>query len=120
METSPLNLLILDENKMGAEPLKAYLNSKFGTQINISLFFEEEACVRSIDQNSSVIVLNYFLDKNDKTMERGLKVFNSIRKKKPTVEVIMMTSKMEGARAIDELQEMVTKYITRKEYYKKR
>lgn len=120
MEPAPLSLLILDENKLAAEPLSAYLTSKFGSRISVSLFFDEESCLKNIDDNSQVIVLNYFIAQSDKAMEQGLKVFNSIRKKKPKTEIIMMTSKMEGSKAVEELREIASKYIIRKEYYKKR
>lgn len=120
MTSSPLKLLILDENKLVAEPLKDYLNSEFGSRISISLFFDEDNCVKSIDENSHVIVLNYFLNEEDNAIEKGLKRFNSIREKKPKAQVVMLTSKIKGTGAVEEFHKIASKYIVRKEYYQKR
>lgn len=90
MGTQALNLFIVDDNKMVVTGLKNYLKDKFGKALNISTFATGEECLNNLDEDTNVVILDYFLeDKN------GNEVLKSIKKMNPDTEVIMLSSNEE-------------------------
>lgn len=117
MKTSQLNLLILDDNSLIGNPLSEYLNNRFGSRINLSLFADGDECIRNIDHNSHILILNYAMDGEDKGAQRRGEIFQNIKKMNPKTEVTMLTSKQGVFDATREIQQNVSDYIRRKERY---
>lgn len=119
MKTAVLNLLILDDKTIMAGPLSDYLNSRFGRRVAISTFFDADRCMRAMDNNSHVIILNYFINGKDKDnrYKNGLNTFNSIKKHNPSAEVTMITSNGDMTKATEEMQRGACEYIMHREQY---
>ena len=87
METQGINLFIVDDNRLVVTTLKQYLQSKFGDSLRISTFDDGESCLKKIDKQTHIVILDYFMkDKN------GLEGLKSIKAINPKTEVIMLSS----------------------------
>ncbi len=117
MKSSKLNLLILDDNLAIAQPLTNYLNNRFGERINLSMFIDGNECIRSIDQDSHVLILNYAMNGYDEGARNRGEIFKRIKRRNPKTEVTMLTSKQNVMDATEEIQRRVGEYIRRKERY---
>jgi ActR/RegA family two-component response regulator len=115
MKTTPLNLLILDKNSMIIGPLSTYLNTRFGERISISPYSNTEECILYVDKKSHVIILDYFLNHEDRSSTKGLKVFESIKKRKPGTKITLLTSREDIEVAIEEMEQGASKYIMKNE-----
>jgi ActR/RegA family two-component response regulator len=115
MKTTPLNLLVLDKNSLIVGPLSTYLNSRFGERVNISTYSDADECMLYVDKKSHVIILDYFINHEDRNATKGLKVFETMRKRNPESKVTMLTSREDIGVAIEEMQQGASKYIMKNE-----
>jgi DNA-binding NtrC family response regulator len=112
-----LNLLILDDNLAISGPLTKYLNNRFGSRINLSVFIDGNECIRNIGVNSHVLILNYAMKGEDLGAYNRGEIFRHIKKQNPTTEVTMLTSKQNVLDATEEIKTRVGDYIRKKERY---
>ncbi|HET7818079.1 MAG TPA: hypothetical protein VFL70_02110 [Bacteroidia bacterium] len=117
MKTPVLNLVLLDDNTLIATPIKNYLNKKFGAKINVSTFFNVDRCLKAIDKNSHVIILDYLKDNKSDDQQSGTKNLDKIKKSKPNIEITLITSNKDITRASEEIKHKVYEYIIRKGRY---
>jgi hypothetical protein len=115
MKTTPLNLSVLDKNSIIIGPLSTYLNTRFGERINITPYSDAEVCMQFIDDNSHVIILDYFINHEDRTGTKGLKLFETMKKRKPGSKVTMLSSREDIDVATEEMQQGASKYIMKNE-----
>jgi DNA-binding NtrC family response regulator len=85
MET--LNLFIVDDNRSMLYALRQYLSGKFGNKLKISTFEDGETCLKNINENTDVVILDYFLGEKN-----GNDILKTIKEKNPRTEVIMLSS----------------------------
>lgn len=111
MENAALELLILDDNTLIADTLSKKLQKNFGTKINVLTFFDADHCLRNIGGQSHVIIIDYFIDSDNKGFRNGLTIFNYIKKSNPQAEVTMITSNKGISIAREEIEFTVCKYI---------
>ena len=100
MKTSALNILILDDNTLIVDSLCKHLNERFGTRVNISTFFDADKCIRNIDEQSHVIILDYFLNDKDKGFGNGMNIFDQIKKLNPKTKAIIISANKSASSAI--------------------
>ena len=62
MTTQGINLFIVDDNKLLVTDLKHYLQNRFGAGVTISTFDTGEGCLEKVNENTHVVILDYFLD----------------------------------------------------------
>jgi DNA-binding NtrC family response regulator len=91
-----IKLIIIDENKELVDNLKSHLETKFGSNIHISTFYDVESSFEYIDKNTQIVVLNPIL-KNKEGLN-GLKV---IKQKCPKIEVIILSNDESVSNAIE-------------------
>jgi len=106
--TQKLNLFIVDDDQSMVAALKQYLNNKFGSTITISTFYDGKSCLKQIDEQTHIVLLDYFL--ND---ENGLDVLNDIKKINPKTEVIMLSSHEDITTAIESFRKGAKDYIVK-------
>jgi DNA-binding NtrC family response regulator len=111
MKTTALNLMIHDDNIVIAGPLSQYLANRFGEKINVSSYSDTDICMSNINKQSHVIILNYFLQHEDKRNKKGLKVFDSIKKRNPETKVTMLTSYEDVTMATEDMKRGTSKYM---------
>ena len=106
METQGINLFIVDDNKLMVAELKHYLKKKFGIGINISTFNDGESCLKQVDKNTHIVILDYFMDGKN-----GLEVLKLIKAINNKTEVIMLSSNEDIALAIETFKNGAKDYV---------
>jgi DNA-binding NtrC family response regulator len=108
MEAQGLNLYIVDDNISMVTALKQYLQNRFGNGVNISTFYNGESCLKRVNKNTDIVVLDYYMDGKN-----GIETLKSIKEINPETEVIMLTSNEDIGMAIESYKEGASEYIVK-------
>lgn len=106
METQGINLFIVDDNKIIATTLKKYLENKFGVSVKISTFNDGESCLKKVDKDTHIVILDYFIEGKN-----GLEILKLIKSKNKKTEVIMLSSNEDIALAIETFRAGAKDYV---------
>jgi DNA-binding NarL/FixJ family response regulator len=115
METQGINLFIVDDNKLLVADLKNYLHSRFKNDLEISTFYDGESCLKKINKDTHIIILDYFLDGKN-----GLDILKLIKVSNPKTEVIMLSSNEDIAIAIETFRAGAKDYVIKGDGYWKK
>lgn len=108
MKTRKLNLFIVDDNRTLVSALKHFLNTRFENSINITTFYDGETCLEKINENTDIVILDYFLKG-----ENGLDILKGIKEINSTTEVIMLSSNEDVALAIETFKAGAKDYVVK-------
>lgn len=108
METQKSNLFIVDDDKLIAAALNNYLDTRFGRTLNISKFYDGKSCLKQVDNNTEIVILDYNLKE-----ENGLDVLKSIKSINPKTEVIMLTNNEDVGTAIESYKKGASGYVVK-------
>lgn len=108
MVTDVLNLYIVDDNVSMVTALKHYLQKRFGHGLKISTFYSGESCLKKINKDTDIVILDYYLNGKN-----GLETLKSIKEINPETEVIMLSSNEDVAMAIESFKEGARDYIVK-------
>lgn len=108
MKTQGLNLFIVDDNMLMVTALKQYLTNKFGVSVQISTFKDGESCLKVVDKNTDIVILDYFMEGKN-----GLEILKLIKEINPKTEVIMLSSNEDIALAIESFRTGATDYVVK-------
>jgi DNA-binding NarL/FixJ family response regulator len=95
MKTSaPLNIYIVDDDKMYSNFLQRQIESVFiNKNIHISTFETGELCLEKIKiEKPRLIFMDYLLNGKVKDAKNGIEIIKTIKNSNPEVEVTMLTS----------------------------
>ena len=114
MKTSKkMEVLIVDDDRAYNYALVNYLQEHFGNSVNITSFQTGEQCVDLIDSNTEVVVLDYFLDSKFSDAMNGMSVLDTIKKKNPNIEVVMLSGQDKLDVAINAMRHGAFNYIVK-------
>lgn len=108
METQGINLFIVDDNKLLVADLKNYLQNRFGVSICVSTFNDGESCLKKVDKETHIVILDYFLDGKD-----GLEILKAIKIINPKTEVIMLSGNEDMALAVETFRAGAKDYVVK-------
>jgi len=91
MKYQKLNISIVDDNKLVVIALKNYLTKKFGTKIKITSYYDGESCLKKIGGKTNIVILDYYLNSENKNAKNGLEIIKAIKKCNSQTEVIMLS-----------------------------
>lgn len=106
MSIQGLNLFIVDDDMLMVTGLKNHLNTRFGNDLNISTFSTGESVLKEIDKDTSIVILDYFLNG-----QNGNEILKSIKNINPKTEVIMLSSNEDIVVAIESFRKGATDYV---------
>jgi two-component system response regulator AtoC len=106
MEKQGINLFIVDDNKLLAADLKHYLLNRFGADIQITIFSDGESCLEKIDNETHIVILDYYMDGKN-----GLEILKLIKAINPKTEVIMLSGNEDMAIAIQTFRNGAKDYV---------
>lgn len=106
MLTQGLNLFIVDDDKLLVADLKNYLKGRFGVSIKVSTFYDGESCLKKVDKDTHIVILDYFMDGKN-----GVDVLKSIKDINPETEVIMLSGNEDIAVAIESFRNGANDYV---------
>jgi two-component system, OmpR family, response regulator len=82
---------------------------------NIETFATGELCLKNIDHNPDVVVLDYHLDGIDKGAMNGMEALDKIKEFNPDIPVIMLSSQDKIDVAIDCMHHKAFDYVVKTE-----
>jgi DNA-binding NarL/FixJ family response regulator len=112
MEEKKIKVFILGDNALVANGLRHFLRNRFGSTVQAVCFYDMKSCVRRIDEETSAVVLDYFVEgKGSAGIVRSIKTLN------PRTSIIMHSSNEDVADSIEALlQGETTLFITAKKF----
>ncbi|MBA3705091.1 MAG: response regulator [Bacteroidetes bacterium] len=106
METQGINLYIVDDDKLMLNALGVYLSNRFGASLKISTFEDGESCLEKINNETNIVILDYFLEGKN-----GLEILKLIKEINPDTEVIMLSGNEDMGLAIETFRSGATDYV---------
>jgi CheY-like chemotaxis protein len=70
-----------------------------------------EECIKALDKNPDLIILDYFFVNNERKVMNGMEVFNKIKEIKPSVPVIMLSGQDKGEIVLELARKGIDDYI---------
>jgi DNA-binding NarL/FixJ family response regulator len=111
MDTQTLNVFILSDNALVVNGLRHSLESKFRQNIRVTGFYDSRNCIKKVDENTHVVILDYFLE--GKSCIPTLKCIQAIN---PKCRIIMHSCFEDVASAIESLMVGEVRYNTPIQY----
>lgn len=110
METQGIKLFIVDDNRLMVSTLKQYLQNRFGPTMHITTFSDGESCLKEIDSDTNIVILDYFMNGKN-----GLDILKLIKAINPKTEVIMLSSNEDVGLAIETFRAGAKDYVVKGE-----
>jgi DNA-binding NtrC family response regulator len=104
------NLFIVENNPLDSNRLVSYLEKRFSNTLTISTFVDGETALKSIDKNTTIVILDY-----DLKDEQGDVLLKEIKKINPKTEVIILSSDEGIGTAIDAFRKGANNYVIKGE-----
>lgn len=113
MNTDPIKIFLVDDDAVFLKSLEIDFLHK--GNFEIKTFSTGEKCIEHLDENPSIIILDYHLNGIDMKAMHGMDTLDIIKEKKPEIEVIMLSSQDKIEVAIDCMHHMASDYIVKSE-----
>ncbi len=115
MTNQTQNLFIVEDNPESALKLHQFLDTRFGTVFNISTFTDAVTALSKVDENTSVVVLDY-----DYFGIEGNKIVDFIKNINKKTKVIILSNNDEIFTAIDSYRNEGDNYLLKEKGVKKK
>jgi len=115
MKTQAINIFIVDDDKLMVLDLKVYLKHRFGDHVNIMTFNDGETCLANIDNETHVVILDYFMKGKN-----GLDILKAVKLFHPKTEVIMLSTNEEVTVAVEAFRLGAKDYVVKGDGYWKK
>jgi DNA-binding NtrC family response regulator len=115
MTNQTQNLFIVEDNPENALKLHQFLETRFGTIFNISTFMDSVTALSKVDENTSVVVLDY-----DYFGEKGNEIVDLIKIINKNTKVIILSNNEEIFSAIDSYRNEADNYLLKEKGVKKK
>jgi DNA-binding NtrC family response regulator len=118
MKTSQnsFSVFLVDDDKMFLSSLKTSLTQQFKSGIEVSMFTSGEECLKKVEDNPDIVVLDYYLndDQHPQAMD-GLEVLRKIKENSEDSTVIMLSGQDKLQVAIDSIKNGAYEYVAKSE-----
>jgi CheY-like chemotaxis protein len=78
---------------------------------NVEAFESGEDCLKAMNKNPDLIILDYLFVKGDQKFMNGMEIFDKIRKLKPGIPVIMLSGQDKGEIVLELARKGIDDYI---------
>ena len=109
----PKKIFIVDDDEMLSEALSDYLTRD--TDHEISCFQTGEECLKELNRQPDIVVLDYNLNSVQKDAANGMEVLGVIKKNYPGIHVIMLSSQEHYGVAMKTLIKGAEQYVIKDE-----
>ena len=111
--SKPKNIFIVDDDPMLNEALTDYLTRN--GEHKVTAFATGEDCLKCMDENPDVVVLDYFLNTIQKDAANGMEILEVIKKHYPKIHLIMLSSQERYGIAMQSVQKGAEQYVIKDE-----
>ena len=108
MKTQETNLFIVDDDTLMVTALEHHLHNKFGNGVRISTFNDGDSCLKKVDKDTDIVILDYFMEGKN-----GLEVLKSIKSINPKTEVIMLSNNKDMVTAVETFRAGAKDYVVK-------
>jgi two-component system OmpR family response regulator len=113
MKTSPIIIFLVDDDPLFLKSLEIDFLHK--SNFAVKTFSSGEKCITQLDENPSIIILDYHLNGIDPDAMLGIDTLDIIKERNPEIEVIMLSSQDKIEVAIDCMHHKAFDYIVKSE-----
>jgi two-component system response regulator YesN len=106
-----IKVMLVDDDFIFLEMLKESLTDLENIEIETAKTGEE--CIRKIDTDFSIVVLDYFLNAENPNAQNGLEILKQIRQKVPKIRVVILSGQEDGNLVYDFVRENVDNYVVK-------
>lgn len=92
MKTASQPVFLVEDNSLYAKALEKHLNEHLSSRVPIHTFSNGEDCLKNLNMNPKIIVLDYFLNSASRTAMNGLDILKQIKLTNPETKVLMLSS----------------------------
>ena len=111
MENQAINVFILNDNIELAGKLRKYLMKRFGNMLKISLFFSSRSCLKMMNGQVHLVVVDDYLYEGAHKGTPGMDILKRIKEKSPGTDVVILTSNEDVGLAVDAMKLGARDYI---------
>lgn len=86
-----------------------------GDDINVITFTYGEECLKQLDQNPELIILDYLFYKKDEEVMGGMEIFNKIKEFNESIPVIMLSGQDRGDVVLELARKGIEDYVIKDE-----
>ena len=105
-------IFIVDDEPLLTEMLRDYLvEQENGVSLEIETFPTGEACLKKLNQNPDIIILDYYLNSRERDAANGIDILKSIKDKNKALPVIMLSSQKNYATAAKTIMYGAVHYV---------
>lgn len=105
----PKKIFIVDDDIMLTEALSDYLTRETAHQI--TCFPTGEECLKHLQENPDVIILDYYLNSVQKDAANGMEILKTIKKNYRDIHVIMLSNQEQYGIAMQTIQKGAEQYV---------
>lgn len=109
----PKKIFVVDDDPMLSEALQDYLTRK--APHKVTTFSTGEECLKHLEEQPDVIVLDFYLNTVSKTAATGLEILQVIKTNYPKIHVIMLSSQEKYSLAAQTIQKGAEQYVIKDE-----
>ena len=110
---SKIKLFLVDDDTVFLNSLNIqFLNE---ADFDIETYNTGELCLENLDKNPDVIILDYHLDGITKNAMNGLKTLDTIKKTKPEIPIIILSSQDKIEVAVECMHHKAIDYVVKSE-----
>jgi DNA-binding NtrC family response regulator len=110
---SKIKLFLVDDDAVFLNSLKIqFLNE---ADFDIETYNTGELCLENLDKNPDIIILDYHLDGVTKNAMNGLKTLDTIKKTKPEIPIIILSSQDKIEVAVKCMHHKAIDYVVKSE-----
>lgn len=91
MSTRTPKIFIVDDEPLLTEMLSDYLRDH-NQSLNIQSFSTGEACLKCLDEQPNLVVLDYYLNSKEKDAANGIDILKEIKSRNKALPVVMLSS----------------------------
>jgi two-component system OmpR family response regulator len=113
MKTEKIRLFLVDDDAVFLKSLEIEFLQH--ADFTIETYATGELCIKSLNHNPDVIILDYHLDGIDKSAINGLETLDKIKAINPDINVIMLSSQDKIDVAINCMHHRATDYVVKSE-----
>lgn len=77
----------------------------------VDAFESGEDCLKALDRNPDLIILDYLFVKGEEELMNGMAVFDKIKEKKPDIPVIMLSGQDKGEIVLELARKGIDDYV---------
>lgn len=107
MSNKKLIFIVDDDPFINTLVVKRFTSEGF----HLDAFESGEECLKAINMNPDLIILDYLFSKEDRKIMNGMEIFDKIKELKPLIPIIMLSGQQKGEIVLKLARKGIDNYI---------